>query len=221
MSNISAIEKIKVRYNKLSDTECCLSCGQALSHSDPKEGEYCADLGCGKGNDVIRMAEAVGESGFVYGLDISSGMLEKAKKNAEKFGVNNVEFIKTELETLPLDDDKIDLVISNCTINHVRDKQLLWNEVYRILRNNGRFVVSDIYTTEDVPEEYSNDPEAVAECWAGAVTKDEYMKQLYNAGFKEVTILEESEPYEKGKIKVSSFTIMGEKKNEKKCCCCS
>jgi len=100
-------------------------------------------------------------------------------------------------------------VISNCTINHAADKQAVWNEVYRMLKPGGRFVVSDIFSSLPVPEEYRNDPEAIAECWAGSVTREEYVAQLAAAGFNDVQILEESEPYEKGKIEVTSWTILG------------
>jgi len=118
-----------------------------------------------------------------------------------------------------LEDSAADLVISNCTINHSADKQGVWNEVFRILRIGGRFVVSDIYATAPIPEEYRNDLEAVAECWAGSVTKPEYLQMLLKAGFKEIRILEESQPYAKGKAEVCSFTISGVKRNT--CCCCS
>ncbi|MCG8571826.1 MAG: methyltransferase domain-containing protein [Spirochaetes bacterium] len=210
-------EAIAVRYSELAEKSCCLSCGGAINHSSPQPGEICVDLGSGRGNDVIRMAEAAGEQGFAYGIDISGGMLTKAQKTADRLGVKNVKFLKGELEKLPLDTEKADLIISNCTINHATDKQLVWNEIYRILKKGGRFVVSDIYASETVPKEYANDPQAIAECWAGSVTKDIYLEQLKNAGFKEITILEESDPYEKGKIKVSSFTILGQKPPA--CCC--
>lgn len=149
------------------------------------------------GNDVLRMAEEVGKEGFVYGLDISDGMLQKAESTAVKLGIENVKFIKSELEHIPLEDNSIDLVISNCTINHATDKQKVWNEIFRVLNTNGRFVVSDIYSLQPVPEQYRTDPEAIAECWAGSVTRLEYLDQLAKAGFKKIEILEESAPYKK------------------------
>jgi ubiquinone/menaquinone biosynthesis C-methylase UbiE len=145
-------------------------------------------------------------------------MIEKAFKTAESLGVTNVDFIKSSLEKLRLKDDVADLVISNCTINHAADKQAVWNEIYRILKKGGRFIISDIYSTSPVPEEYRNDPEAIAECWAGSVTRDEYLEQLKNAGFSSVNIIEESTPYSKGKVMVSSWTIAG-KKTSGKCGC--
>jgi ubiquinone/menaquinone biosynthesis C-methylase UbiE len=205
------IQEINKRYSELAESECCLSCGGALNYAEPKAGEVCVDLGSGRGTDVLRMAESVGEDGFVYGIDISDGMLDKARRNAEKFGVSNVSFVRSELEKLDLPDKVADLVISNCTLNHAADKQSVWNEIYRILKKGGRFVISDIYATAAIAEEYRNDPVAVAECWAGSVTRAVYMKHLENAGFTSVEIIEESAPYRKGNAEVASFTIAGKK----------
>jgi len=205
------IKEINSRYSELAETECCLSCGGAINYAEPKSGEVCVDLGSGRGTDVLRMAESVGETGFAYGIDISDGMLQKARKNAEKFGATNVSFIRCELEKLELPDKTADLVISNCTLNHASDKQAVWNEIFRILKKGGRFVVSDIYATAEIAQEYRNDPAAVAECWAGSVTRPEYMQQLEKAGFASVEILEESAPYAKGNAEVCSFTIAGKK----------
>lgn len=203
--------QINKRYSELAESNCCLSCGGAIDYAEPQKGEVCVDLGSGRGTDVLRMAETVGSEGFAYGLDISDGMLEKARATAEKVGATNVKFIKSVLEKLELPDQVANLVVSNCTINHASDKQAVWNEIFRILKKGGRFVVSDIYSTTIVPDEYRNDPVAVAECWAGAVTREEYMKTLISAGFTSIQVLEESAPYEKGKIWVSSFTIAGKR----------
>jgi len=163
----------------------------------------------------LRLAEIVGEKGFVYGLDLSDGMIRKAKKTAERMGVKNVEFIQTDLSEIPLADKSIDIILSNCVLNHVADKQQIWNEIHRVLKKGGTFTVSDIFSSEPVPPEYADDPEAVAECWAGSVTKEVYLENLTNAGFTEITIIEESKPYKKGKIDVSSFTITG---TRTRCC---
>jgi ubiquinone/menaquinone biosynthesis C-methylase UbiE len=164
------------------------------------------------------MAESVGDNGFVYGIDISDGMLDTARKNAEKLGVSNVSFIQSELEKIPIPGNIADLVISNCTINHADNKLNVWREIYRILKPGGRFVVSDIYSLKPVPDEYSKDPVTISECWGGAITREEYLKTLEKAGFANIAILEESEPYQKGLINVASFTIFGKKAS--KCCCC-
>jgi ubiquinone/menaquinone biosynthesis C-methylase UbiE len=199
------------RYSMLANSECCLSCGGAINYAGVTEGEICVDLGSGRGTDVLRMAESAGETGFVYGIDISDGMIEKARLNAEKFNVRNVRFVRCGLEKIELPDMLADLVISNCTINHANDKNAVWEEIYRILKNQGRFVVSDIYSINVVPDEYKNDPIAISECWAGSVTRKEYLNQLKNAGFSTVRIIEESEPYTKGQIKVASWTLAATK----------
>ena len=209
-------EAINQRYTLLSESSCCLSCGGAINYANAQPGETCVDLGSGRGNDVIRMAEAVGDSGRAIGIDISEGMIAKANANKAKFEVNNAEFIQAELEKLPLEDNSVDLVISNCTLNHSTDKQEVWNEIYRILKVGGRFVISDIYAVKEIADEYKNDPVAVAECWAGAETKDKYLQILKKAGFHEITVLEESAPYEKGHATVSSFTISGYKTKSNK-----
>ena len=204
-------EAINERYTSLSETSCCLSCGGAINHAKPQPGETCVDLGSGRGNDVIRLAEEVGENGFVFGIDISEGMIAKANATLEKFEVQNARILKAELESLPLRDNSIHLVISNCTINHASDKPAVWGEVYRILKSGGRFVVSDIYAVQPIAEKYRNDPAAVAECWAGSVTRAEYLTMLEKAGFNDIKIFEESEPYAKGQAEVASFTISGRK----------
>lgn len=201
--------EINLRYSSLAESKCCLSCGGAINYTNVSEGEVCIDLGSGRGTDVMRLAETTGDSGFVYGIDISEGMLEKAKNTAGRLGISNVSFIYSPLENTGLQKGIADLVISNCTINHASDKQLVWNEIFRLLKPGGRFVVSDIYSIEPVPEEYRNDPVAVSECWAGSVTRGEYLYQIENAGFESVRIIEESAPYEKGRILVASWTIAG------------
>jgi arsenite methyltransferase len=206
-------KEIDKRYSTLAESNCCLSCGGAINYTGASRGEICVDLGSGRGTDVMRLAETVGDSGFVYGIDISEGMIKKARNTAEHLGVTNVRFISSPLEKINLDDNIADLVISNCTINHSSDKQSVWNEVFRILKKGGRFVVSDIFSVNYVPDEYRNDPVAVSECWAGSVTRNEYLEQLKKAGFTSIKVIEESTPYEKGKILVSSWTITGIKPN--------
>ncbi len=206
-----SVQSINERYTSLSETSCCLSCGGAINHANVKLNEICLDLGSGRGNDVIRMAEAAGEGGYAYGIDLSDGMVSKARRNIEKFEIKNAEIIQSEMEKLPLSNYSIDVVISNCTVNHSSNKEAVWSEVYRVLKPGGRFVVSDIYATLPIADEYRNDPEAIAECWAGAVTRAEYLFMLEEAGFSNIKILEESEPYAKGKAEVASFTVYGEK----------
>ena len=205
------VQSINDRYTNLSETTCCLSCGGAINHAGVRPSEICLDLGSGRGNDVMRMAEEAGENGYAYGIDLSDGMVKKARTNLEKFNVTNAEIIQSDMESLPLKDNTVDVTISNCTINHSSNKEAVWSEVFRVLKPGGRFVVSDIYATEPIAEEFRNDPEAVAECWAGAITRAEYLNMLEESGFSNIKILEESAPYAKGKAEVASFTVYGEK----------
>lgn len=202
-------EAITTRYGALAETTCCLSCGSAIGHVEAQPGQRCLDLGCGRGNDVMRLAGRVGASGHAYGIDITDAMLDKARRTAEKLGVANVSFLKADLSALPLGDAEIDWVTSNCVLNHAGDKAAVWREIARVLRPGGRFVVSDIYAIEPIPDQYRNDPEAVAECWAGAILKPDYLDAIAKAGLTDVSILEESAPYVKGKVEVASFTISG------------
>jgi arsenite methyltransferase len=158
------------------------------------------------------MAGMTGPAGFVYAVDSTPAMITKGEGLARKLGISNIEFIPAGLDRIPLEDNTADLIISNCVINHVADKDKVWSEIFRLLRPGGRFVISDIYSLEPVPEKYSSDPGAVAECWAGSVTRSVYMESVEKAGFGSIEIIEESKPYEKGRIKVCSFTLRGVKR---------
>lgn len=202
-------DAIEARYNSFAESTCCLSCGSAIGYVAAQPGQKCLDLGSGRGTDVVRMAQRVGADGHAYGIDITDSMLDKARRTAEKLGVSNVTFLKADLADLPVGDAEIDWVTSNCVLNHAADKTAVWREIARVLKPGGHFVVSDIYAIEPVPETYRTDPEAVAECWAGAILKSEYLAAIGDAGLTNITIVEESAPYEKGKIKVASFTVSG------------
>jgi arsenite methyltransferase len=200
---------IETRYATLAESSCCLSCGSAVGYVQAKPGQVCVDLGSGHGTDVLRLANDVGPTGKAYGIDITEEMLSRARRTAAKLGVDNAEFLRAELEALPLGDSIADWVTSNCVLNHAGDKARVWAEIARVLRPGGRFVVSDIYAVEPVDERFRNDPAAVAECWAGAIQRPEYLAAIAGAGLVDVEILEESAPYRKGEALVASFTITG------------
>jgi arsenite methyltransferase len=189
-----------------------------VDQGKPTMGEVCVDLGSGRGTDVLRMAEDVGPQGFVWGIDISDGMLDLARSTATRLGVSNVRFEKAELEHLPVPSQSVDLVVSNCVLNHASDKSAVWAEIFRILKPGGRFAVSDIYSSLPVPDEFRHDPAAVAECWAGADTRDVYLRTVQDAGLQELSIRDESAPYPKGSIEVASFTLLGAKPKLRRCC---
>lgn len=204
-------DEIQKRYAPLAESSCCLSCGGAIGHADARPGEVAVDLGSGRGTDVLRLAGIVGPKGRAFGIDVTGAMLDRSRRDAEKLGVKNAEFRQAPMESTRLADRTADLVISNCTINHAADKAAVWDEIFRILKPGGRFVVSDIYAAGEIDSADRDDPGAVAECWAGAVPKGEYVNTVESAGFENIRILEESSPYEKGRTTVASFTIAGRK----------
>ena len=146
------------------------------------------DLGSGAGNDVFVARAIVGDKGKVIGIDFTPEMLQKAKKNNEKLGYKNVEFKLGEIENIPLEDSTADVVISNCVLNLVPDKNKAFSEIYRILNPGGHFCVSDIVLKGELPAELKKSAEMYAGCIAGAIQQDEYLEVIKKAGFKNVEI---------------------------------
>jgi arsenite methyltransferase len=169
-----------------------VGCGAPLHHTNVKEGETVVDLGSGAGIDVFLSANKVGHSGKVIGIDMTDEMLEKARGNAKDNGYKNVEFRKGDIEKrIPVDDNSVDLVISNCVINLTTDKVDTFKEVYRILREGqGRMVISDLVTDKEVHGN-SVDSEKWCSCIDGALTKENYLESIRKAGFQNPEILEE------------------------------
>ncbi len=168
-----------------------LGCGNPTALASLKEGERVLDLGSGAGFDCFLAAKKVGAQGKVVGVDMTPEMLDKARANAKKGGYSNVEFRLGEIENLPVADNSIDVIVSNCVINLAPNKKRVFEEAYRVLAPNGRMMVSDIVLLKPLPDAVQKSVEAYAACIAGAETKDKYLEQIQSAGFQQVTVLEE------------------------------
>lgn len=169
-----------------------LGCGNPVAMASLKEGDVVLDLGSGAGFDVFLAARRVGKTGKVIGVDMTPQMIEKAKKNAQKGNYTNVEFRLGEIENLPVDDDSVDVIISNCVINLSPDKKRVFQEAYRVLKQGARLMVSDLVLVKELPEIIKNSVEAYVGCLAGAVMKDEYLGYIAMAGFEDIEILQET-----------------------------
>jgi len=168
-----------------------LGCGAPVRHLDLQPDETVLDLGSGAGIDVLLAADRVGPGGKAIGVDMTPEMVERARQNAEKAGVANVEFRSGRLESLPVEDETIDAVTSNCVINLVPDKSLVFQEVARVLRPGGRLVISDIVLDGELPEAVRNDVLAYVGCVAGAMQRDAYFDAVAAAGFSSVEVLDD------------------------------
>src|SRR5262245_11030336 len=165
-----------------------LGCGNPTALATLHEGETVLDLGSGGGIDVILSARRVGPSGYAYGLDMTDEMLALARENARTAGVSNVEFLRGEIERVPLPDNSVDVIISNCVINLSADKDLVLREAFRVLEPGGRFAVSDVVMRGEIPADARRSMELWVGCIAGALTDDEYRTKLTAAGFVDVEI---------------------------------
>jgi len=170
-----------------------LGCGNPTAIADLKAGEVVLDLGSGAGVDVFLAADRVGPSGRVIGVDMTEEMVAKARGIAREHGYHNVEFRLGEIENLPVADESVDVIISNCVINLSPDKPKVFREAYRVLKPGGRFSVSDIVSEGELPVEIKNDPDAWVACIAGAMERREYLKQIREAGFADVQVTSSSE----------------------------
>jgi ubiquinone/menaquinone biosynthesis C-methylase UbiE len=165
-----------------------LGCGNPTALAELKEGETVVDLGSGGGIDVLLSARRVGPSGKAYGLDMTDDMLALARENQRKAGAENVEFLKGEIENIPLLDNTVDVIISNCVINLSGDKDRVLREAFRVLKPGGRFAVSNVVTRGDVPEEIRRDILLWACRIAGALEENDYRMRLAAAGFEAIGI---------------------------------
>lgn len=220
----------------VSDADLGLGCGLPTQFAKISPGDTVIDLGSGAGNDCFVARSLTGEEGKVIGVDFTIKMIEKAKLNASKLGFSNIEFRLGDIENLPLASDIADVVVSNCVLNLVPNKQKAFEETFRVLKNGGHFSVSDIVLEGELPDDLRKAAEMYAGCVSGAVQKQEYLDIVTRAGFTNVTVQKEKEivlpdeilaaylskeqvPSFRAKSRILSITLYGEKPVEKSGCC--
>ena len=169
-----------------------LGCGNPVALASLREGETILDLGSGAGFDCFLAAEKVGKNGRIIGIDMTPEMIEKARENAKKGKYENVEFRLGEIENLPVADNSVDAIISNCVINLAPDKRRVFMEAFRVLKPGGRVMISDIVLLKELPDFIKNSIEAYIGCVSGAIMRDEYIEAIKAAGFQEVRIIDET-----------------------------
>jgi ubiquinone/menaquinone biosynthesis C-methylase UbiE len=169
-----------------------LGCGNPIALASLKEGETVLDLGSGAGFDCFLAAKKVGKKGKVIGVDMTPEMLDKGRANAKKGKYTNVEFRLGEIENLPVADQSVNVIISNCVINLSPNKRQVFEEAYRVLAPNGRLMVSDIVLLDELPKELKKNAQAYTSCVSGAELKEKYLNLMKEAGFKEVKVIDET-----------------------------
>jgi ubiquinone/menaquinone biosynthesis C-methylase UbiE len=184
-------------YSKLDgynpDADLGLGCGIPTEFAKMKEGDTVVDLGSGAGNDAFVARRIVGEKGKVIGVDFSEAMLQKARTNAEKLNLNNVEFRLGDIDNLPIGSKRADVILSNCVLNLVPDKVKVFSEIYRVLKAGGHFSISDIVLEGALPDKLKKAAEFYAGCVSGAIQKNIYLSLIKNAGFANLTIQKEKQ----------------------------
>ncbi len=220
-------------YSKLkgyeADADLGVGCGLPTQYAKIKEGDTVLDLGSGAGNDCFIARVEVGEKGKVIGIDFSPQMLEKARKNAEKRGYTNVEFIEGDIENMPIADNSIDVVVSNCVLNLLPEKNVIFKEIYRVLKKGGHFCISDVVLNGIFPKEFTDNAAMYAGCIASAIQREDYLGEIEKANFSNIKIertktiqipddvlsehLNESTiaKYKAGNVGIYSITVTGEK----------
>ncbi len=183
-----------------------LGCGNPVALADLKKGEIVLDLGSGAGVDVFLAANKVGKNGFVIGVDMTEEMVKKSRENAKKYGYKNVEFRLGEIENLPVEDNSVDVIISNCVINLSPNKLQSFREAYRVLKPGGRMMISDLVTEGPVPEKLKENFELWTDCIAGALERKDYINKIKEAGFQDMSVVEES-TWRDDKINVAVTSI--------------
>ncbi len=169
-----------------------LGCGNPVALASLNEGEIVLDMGAGAGFDCFLASAKVGPSGKIIGVDITSEMVDKARANARKGGYSNIDFRQGDLENMPVADNYVDVVISNCVINLVPNKKMVFKEAFRVLKPGGRLAVSDVVLQRELPEFVKRSTEAYIGCLAGAIMKEEYLEIIRAVGFQDVKVEDES-----------------------------
>ncbi|MEQ1678848.1 MAG: arsenite methyltransferase [Chitinophagaceae bacterium] len=220
------------------DADLGLGCGLPTEFAKIKEGDVVIDLGSGAGNDAFVARKVTGEKGKVIGIDFTEAMIARARDNAEKLGLNNVEFRQGDIEDMPVTSNKADVIVSNCVLNLVPNKHKVFSEVYRVLKPGGHFSISDIVLEGELPSKWKDVAELYAGCVSGAIQKNEYLAIIKEAGFKNITLqkdktiiipdeilasylsADEISEYKKGKTRIASITVYAEKqaKDDRNCC---
>lgn len=220
-------------YNELDgynpDADLGLGCGLPTQFAKIKKGDTVIDLGSGAGNDCFIARAETGETGKVIGIDFTEAMIDKARMNADKLGFNNVEFRQGDIENMPVASNVADVIVSNCVLNLVPNKEAVFAEIFRTLKPGGHFSISDIVLTGALPDKIKNAAEMYAGCVASAIDKNEYLSYIDKAGFKDVIIQkdkpivvpddilknylndEEIATYKSGETVIRSITVYAEK----------
>lgn len=228
-------------YSKLEgfnpDADLGLGCGLPTQFAKIKKGDVVIDLGSGAGNDCFIARAETGETGKVIGIDFTPAMIAKARENAEKLGFHNVEFRQGDIESMPVTSNIADVIVSNCVLNLVPNKDNVFKEIFRVLKPGGHFSISDVVLVGNLPETLRKDAEMYAGCVSGAIQKDVYLELIHHNGFKNVTLQKEkaivlpddilknylSEQelaiFKSGNLGIFSITVYAEKPLEQKSCC--
>lgn len=175
------------------DADLGLGCGLPTEFAKIKKGDTVVDLGSGAGNDCFVARSIAGEEGEIIGIDMTEAMIQKARANAEKLGFQNVQFRLGDIEDIPLSSKRADVVVSNCVMNLVPDKKKAFDEVFRILKPNGHFSISDIVLKGELPEAIKKEAEMYAGCVSGAIKKGDYLEIVSDAGFSNITVQKEKQ----------------------------
>ena len=220
------------------DADLGLGCGLPTEFAKIKEGDIVVDLGSGAGNDAFVARKITGEKGKVIGIDFTEAMITKARQNAEKLGLNNVEFRQGDIEDMPITSGKADVIISNCVLNLVPNKHKVFSEIYRVLKPGGHISISDIVLQGEIPKKWKDIAELYAGCVSGAIPENEYLGIIEEAGLKNIVLqkdkpivlpdeilanylsAEEIEEYKRSDTKIKSITVYAEKpaKDDRNCC---